>query len=211
MNADDPNILGLTGDQLLGANLFAYCANNPIMYMDYAGAEKIHIETLCKSLNKPRLIPIGCYFLMNRNYKLDHYLVYGNGKLTKIYSPFSRQRFEFYKLLGFKCSEVVKKVTIKKGWALTRTIAVTIISAALTKKLSWKIGTAVGLVADQYTGSSLPEGEYEIYYTTIFTGWNKIITEDIYRISVDRNGKKTKGRYKIRTYAVGLYSTWVIA
>ena len=37
MNADDPSILSLTQGELLGANLFAYCFNNPVNNADHSG------------------------------------------------------------------------------------------------------------------------------------------------------------------------------
>lgn len=37
LNADDTGVLVLTQGDLLGANLFAYCNNNPIMYKDPSG------------------------------------------------------------------------------------------------------------------------------------------------------------------------------
>ncbi len=37
INADDTSVLQMTQGELLGANLFAYCANNPIMNSDSTG------------------------------------------------------------------------------------------------------------------------------------------------------------------------------
>jgi len=37
LNADDTEILQETQEELLGANLFAYCGNNPVMYSDSTG------------------------------------------------------------------------------------------------------------------------------------------------------------------------------
>jgi len=37
INSDDSNILFLTGNQILGGNLFLYCYNNPVMHSDPTG------------------------------------------------------------------------------------------------------------------------------------------------------------------------------
>jgi RHS repeat-associated protein len=37
ISADEAMVLQLTGDQLLGVNLFAYCGNNPVMFVDSTG------------------------------------------------------------------------------------------------------------------------------------------------------------------------------
>ena len=44
INADDPALLELNSGELIGANLFAYCHNNPVNFIDRTGmwAEDIH-------------------------------------------------------------------------------------------------------------------------------------------------------------------------
>ncbi len=37
LNADTTEILERTKGTVLGANIFAYCNNNPVMYVDYTG------------------------------------------------------------------------------------------------------------------------------------------------------------------------------
>jgi RHS repeat-associated protein len=37
INADEPSMLSLTSRELVGANLFAYCLNNPVMHVDPDG------------------------------------------------------------------------------------------------------------------------------------------------------------------------------
>jgi len=51
LNADEPGMLGLTGGTTLGANLFTYCLNNPMINIDSTGYGTISItfkkNTIC--------------------------------------------------------------------------------------------------------------------------------------------------------------------
>ena len=56
LNVDDTNILLSTQGENLGANLFAYCNNNPVNYADYTGYE---CEELIKYLLDYVIVPIA--------------------------------------------------------------------------------------------------------------------------------------------------------
>lgn len=43
MNADEPTMLGLGASNPSGANLFAYCGNNPVMNVDPTGYMELSI------------------------------------------------------------------------------------------------------------------------------------------------------------------------
>ena len=47
LNVDDTNILLATQGENLGANLFAYCENNPVNNVDYSGTESVPLKILC--------------------------------------------------------------------------------------------------------------------------------------------------------------------
>ena len=55
LNCDDTNILLATQGETLGANLFAYCNNNPVNRVDYTGYE---CEELISNLIRYVLLPI---------------------------------------------------------------------------------------------------------------------------------------------------------
>ena len=57
LNADDTDILEVTKGTIHGANLFAYCNNNPVMNVDYCGG--ITLEVISMVL----LTVVGVYFL----------------------------------------------------------------------------------------------------------------------------------------------------
>ena len=57
LNVDDTNILFASHGETLGANLFAYCGNNPVNYADYTGYA---CEELIYNILNYCIVPLAC-------------------------------------------------------------------------------------------------------------------------------------------------------
>ncbi len=65
INTDDTQIAIATQGEVLGANLFAYCNNNPVNYVDYSGYAKIKISWISTTIDL-LLIVIPAVFQINK-------------------------------------------------------------------------------------------------------------------------------------------------
>ena len=116
INADVPEILmlsGLTGD-ILGANLFAYCANNPVMNVDPSGYIYIRFADLWKVIAIIGLNPVGATLIGLGVYKLSVFLAAKaallGAKIGALLGPVGS--FAFSVLLGVIGFSVGKKLAI---------------------------------------------------------------------------------------------------
>lgn len=80
LNCDDTNILLATKGETLGANLFAYCNNNPVNYIDKTGKLPEFITRIYSYIN----------FLLNVKYNFDDY-IFGQNTF-----PVNKMRYGFF-------------------------------------------------------------------------------------------------------------------
>ena len=88
INADDIGYLGANND-ITGYNLYSYCSNNPVMYMDYSGEARMPFEDLAWPGQIHREVQL---YLASKGYTIE-YTITGVGRID-IVNGNSKEAYE---------------------------------------------------------------------------------------------------------------------
>ena len=138
LNADDVRVLGLCDGEVLGANLFAYCSNNAVNFIDPSGFGRISVKAFSKIITVVMYaLQIGSMILTYRAWV----------KMAKLIAERKMKNIK-KKVIHFVMDNIgtVTKLTI--GVTINFTYATA--ELLLDLILDWSIGYAIAWIVYQY-------------------------------------------------------------
>ncbi len=175
INTDDTQIAIATQGTILGANLFAYCENNPINYVDYFGLEKACIREFAKDFE-----PLFGSFLIHRRARTGptkYYVQFGSGVKIKsgVVNFYNGERTKFYEQMGIPYSWDTNYYTITtNSYNIRKSLTILIADIAgayITKDIKWVLGLITGWGIDSLVKKLIDKcfkkpGEYKVVTLT---------------------------------------------
>ncbi|MBR5545123.1 MAG: carbohydrate binding domain-containing protein [Clostridia bacterium] len=173
INTDDTQIAIATMGTVLGANLFAYCENNPIVYVDYGGTAKYSITAIGVQIEISASFlgfagEIGIEFVFVLSSKKFYVYVYAGSGLGYGYT---NKGYNFFKNnLKFMASKPnISLTNIKNLFSLNVSFSIGLFLVKTTSKFSWPNSYTIGTS----TSNSLSVGKGKGYTSKASNGTYK--------------------------------------
>lgn len=146
INADEPSIIALSFGNIVGANLFAYCNNNPIMNIDPTGHWRISISVTWAGIILDALITFVLPYIFTA-FKATKLLKWA--KLSKWFrSKYNSAIKSLAKAIYNGMDSIMYKIMGKAANAATRSFTLSKIQSWVENILNFSIGYGIAWIID---------------------------------------------------------------